>query len=61
MKMYEGVEMWLHAFVTLALDGGELLSLHPGCCTPEEKGAVTQWIEGWVGPIADMDAVAKKK
>jgi hypothetical protein len=37
MWMYEGVKVWLHVFLTLALDGGERLALHPGCFTPVER------------------------
>jgi hypothetical protein len=37
MKAYWGVEMWLHASLTSALDGGELSPSRPGLFTPRER------------------------
>jgi hypothetical protein len=34
MKTYWGVEVWMHAFLTLALDGGEWLASRSGRFTP---------------------------
>jgi hypothetical protein len=39
-------------FFTSALDGGEWSASHPGRFTPS-----TNWVGGWVGPKADLDAV----
>jgi hypothetical protein len=62
MKTYGGsVEVYLHSFLTLALDGGEWSASRPGRFTPGEKAPGTRWIGGWVGPRASLDAVAKKK
>jgi len=33
----------------------------PGRFTLEERDPGTHWIEGWVGPRAGMDTVAKRK
>jgi hypothetical protein len=40
MKTYEGVEVYLHALLTLIVDGGEWSASHAGCFTPEEKALV---------------------
>jgi hypothetical protein len=37
MKAYWGVKVWLHAFFTSAIDGGEWSASHPGLFTPREK------------------------
>jgi hypothetical protein len=61
MKRYWGVEVQLHAFLTSELDGGEWSASRPGRFTPRERAPGTHWIGGWVGPRADLDAVAMKK
>jgi hypothetical protein len=33
----------------------------PAALPPGERGPRTNWIGGWVGPRADLDAVAKRK
>jgi hypothetical protein len=55
------VEVELHEFLTLALDGGEWPVLHPGHFTPGVKTPITHWIGGWVGPKAGLHMVAKEK
>jgi hypothetical protein len=61
MKMYWGVEVQLHGFLTLVLDGGEWSASHPGRFTPRERAPGTHWIGGWVGTRAILDVVVKKK
>jgi hypothetical protein len=61
MKTYWGVRVYLHAFLTLALDGGEWSASRHGRFTPGERAHGTHWIGGWVGPTAGLDAVAKRK
>jgi len=39
------MEVYIHAFLTLALDGGGWLASRPGHFTPG-----THWIGGWVEP-----------
>jgi hypothetical protein len=46
---------------TSALDGGEWLASHPGHFTARERALGIQWIGGWVGPRAVLDAVLKRK
>jgi len=55
------VEVELHAFLTLVLDGGKWSASCPGHFTPEERAPGTHWIGGWVGPTANLDTVAKGK
>jgi hypothetical protein len=61
MKMYWGVEVYLHAFLTSALDGGEWSALRPGRFTHRKRAPGTHWIGGWVGPRAVLDTVVKRK
>jgi len=49
MKTYGGVELWLYAFITSALDGGEWSSSRPGRFTPGLRAPATHWRGGWVG------------
>jgi len=58
MKTYWGLEVYLHAFLTSALDGGESSVSSPGPFTPRGKSSR---IGGWVGPRAGLDTVAKRK
>jgi hypothetical protein len=55
------VEVWLHASLTSALDGGEWSASRPGRLTSREREPGTHWIGGWVGPRAVLDAVVKRK
>jgi hypothetical protein len=54
MKMYGGVDVQFHVFLTMALVGGEWSASRPGRFTPG-----THWIGGWVGPRAGLDNVKK--
>jgi hypothetical protein len=44
-----------------ALDGSEWSASRPGRFTPRERAPGTHWLGGWVGPVADLDAVANRK
>jgi hypothetical protein len=61
VKTYWGVEVYLQAFLTSALDGGEWSASPPGHFNPRERAPGTHWIGGWVGPRAVLDTVVKKK
>jgi hypothetical protein len=50
-KMYGGMEVYLHTFLNLELDGGEWSASRPG----------THCIRGWVDPRADLKTVTKGK
>jgi hypothetical protein len=60
METYWGVEVYLHAFLTSELDGGEWSDSRPGRFIPRERTPGTHWIGGWVGPKAVPDAVLKR-
>jgi hypothetical protein len=60
MKTYGLVEVQLHAFLTLALDGGEWSASRPSSFTSSEKAAGINWTGGWVDPRTGLDAVAKR-
>jgi hypothetical protein len=57
MNMYGGVEVWIHIFSAMALDGGELSAsllsyfIHVEKVHPGDR----------VGPSADIDTVEKRK
>jgi len=58
---YGGVEILLHAWLTLALDGHEWSVSCPSCFTPRERAPSTHLIGGWVGPRASLNMVANRK
>jgi hypothetical protein len=57
MKAYWGVEVYLHAFLITALDGGELSASRPVSLNPRERAPGTHRIGGWVGPRAGLNVV----
>jgi hypothetical protein len=61
MKTCGGMEVYLHHFLTSALDGGEWSASRPGRFTPGTQPLYTHYIGGWVGPIAGLNAVEKGK
>jgi hypothetical protein len=61
MEAYWGVEIYLHAFLTSALDGGEWSASRPGRFTRRERAPGTHWKGGWMGPRTGLDAVVKRK
>jgi hypothetical protein len=48
-------------FLTSALDGGEWSASRPGRFYPREIALGTDWIGGWVGTKAGLDAMEKMK
>jgi hypothetical protein len=56
-----GVEVYLHAFLTLALNGGEWSASLPSHFTPRERAPGTHWIGSWVDPRASLDVVVRRK
>jgi hypothetical protein len=55
------VGLYLHAFLTSALGGGEWSASRPGRFTPRERVPNTHWVGDWVGPKAILDTVVKRK
>jgi hypothetical protein len=51
MMTYWGLEVWLHTFLTLPLDG---------CFIPRERAPSTHWKGSWVGSRGSPDAVARR-
>jgi hypothetical protein len=54
MKVYRGVDVQIHAFLTSALVGGEWSSSSPRRFGPRERAPGAHWIGGWVGPRAGL-------
>jgi hypothetical protein len=50
MKMFGGIEVWLHAFLTSALNVVERLASRRDLFIPGERCSYTNWIGDWVGP-----------
>jgi hypothetical protein len=48
MKVYGGVDVQIHIFLTSALAGGEWSSSRPGRFIPGERVSSTHWIGGWL-------------
>jgi hypothetical protein len=61
MKVYGGVDVKIHIFLTSAVAGGECSTSRPGRFNPGERASGTFWIGGWVGPRASLDAVEMRK
>jgi hypothetical protein len=55
MKVYGGVDIYIHIFLTSALVGGEWSASRPSHFTPS-----THWIGGWVCPRTGLDDVKRK-
>jgi hypothetical protein len=56
MKVYGGVDLQIHIFLTTAFVGGEWSASRPGRFTHG-----THWIEGWVSPRTGLDDVEKRR
>jgi hypothetical protein len=54
LSLYWRMEVQRHAFLTLALEGGEWSASRPCRFAPGERAHGTHWTGGWVGPRAVM-------
>jgi hypothetical protein len=61
MKVYGGVDVYIHIFLTSALGGGEWSASRTGHFTPGERAPYTHWVGGWVYTRACLDGVEKSK
>jgi hypothetical protein len=61
MKVYGGMDVYIHIFSTSALAGGEWSASRPGRFTSRERAPVTHWIGGWVDPRAGLGDAEKRK
>jgi hypothetical protein len=61
MKMYGGMEVQFHAFLTWAPTWRWVLLLTPPPHYHQGKRPGTRWIGGWVGRRAGLDMVSKRK
>jgi hypothetical protein len=61
MPMCEGVEVWIHIFLTSAKDGGEWSASCPSRFTPRGLAPGTKWMVRQVGHRAILYAVKKRQ
>jgi hypothetical protein len=59
MKTHGGVDVWIRAFFTSVLVGGEWSASSPSRFTPRKRAPATRWIGGHVDPRAGLDLVEK--
>jgi hypothetical protein len=59
MKAYEGVDIYIHVFLTSVLAGGEWSASRPCRFNPGEKTPDTHWIGGWVDLRGGLDDTEK--
>jgi hypothetical protein len=57
MKMYGGVYVKIHVYLTSALVGVERSALHSSHFTPRERAPDTHWIGGSMGPRVGLDDI----
>jgi hypothetical protein len=55
------MEVWLHAFLTTAPDGGEFSALLSGFFSPYERAPGIHGLGRWVDPSARLNAVIRRK
>jgi hypothetical protein len=61
MKMYRGVDVQTHVFLTSALVGSESSASRPGRFTPGGSAPGTHWRGGLVDPRAGLDDLERIK
>jgi hypothetical protein len=61
MKTYAEMDIWIRAFLTSALLGGEWSASQPVRFTPEGRAPGTHWVGGWVGPRIGLDDLGNRK
>jgi hypothetical protein len=61
MKVYGGVDAWIHVFLTSALVGGEWSASRLGRFNPGERDTGTHSIGDWMGHKTGLDNMEKRK
>jgi hypothetical protein len=61
MKAYGGTDVWIHIFLTSALNRGEWSASRPCRFTPGETASDTHWMGRWADPNMCLKAVEKRK
>jgi hypothetical protein len=61
MKMYVGMDVPIHIFLTSALVGGQWSASCPCRFMPGERIPGTHWIGVWVDPKAGLDDVEERE
>jgi hypothetical protein len=59
MKMYSGVDVYIHVFLNSALVAAEWSASSPDRFNRGERAPCTHWIGGWVDPGTGLDDVEK--
>jgi hypothetical protein len=61
MRVYRGVDVYIHTYMTSALVGGEWSASRPGHFIPGERAPGSHWIGGCVDPRVSMEDKEKRK
>jgi hypothetical protein len=61
MKAYREVDVYIHVFLTSALDESEWSASLLSHLSLGEKASGTYWVGGWVRPGTGLDDVEKRK
>jgi hypothetical protein len=61
MKVYGGVNVQIHIFLTSVLVGGECSASPLGRFISKERASGTHWTGGWVGPRTGVADAKKRK
>jgi hypothetical protein len=61
MKAYGGMDVFIQAFLTYELAGGEWSASRPGRFIPGESAPGTHWIGVWVGSRTGLDDMEGRK
>jgi hypothetical protein len=61
MKIYGGVDVWIHVFLTSRVDRSEWSASRPDRVNPGERAPDAHWTGGWMGSQTGLDYVRRKK
>jgi hypothetical protein len=60
MRTYGVIDVYLHAFLTSGVEGGDWSALLPGRFIPGEITPDTDWTGGWMDLRSDLHAMRRE-